>query len=66
MTKLRNIFARMRKDESGATMVEYSILIGLITALAILTIVAVGGFVDTSWTNLCTDLNTAVPGSCVP
>ena len=35
MAKLGTFFARMRKDEEGATMVEYSILIGIITVLAI-------------------------------
>ena len=58
MTRLRGLFTRVRKDENGATMVEYSILIGLITALVITLIVAVGGFVSGAWTALCDALDT--------
>jgi len=56
MTRLRGFFARLRKDEKGATMVEYSILIGIITAVAITFIIGVGAFVTSAWTTLCTDL----------
>ena len=44
--------AKLRKDESGATMIEYSVLIGLITVAVIAAIVFVGGWVGTQWTNL--------------
>ena len=40
------------RDERGASMVEYSILIGIITAAAIATIVVIGGKVKTAWTTL--------------
>jgi pilus assembly protein Flp/PilA len=56
MANLRGFFARLRKDENGATMVEYSILIGIITAITIGFIIGVGEFVDTAWTDLCTNL----------
>jgi pilus assembly protein Flp/PilA len=42
------------RDERGASMVEYSILIGIITAAAIATIVLVGGKVTAAWTTLNT------------
>lgn len=58
MTYLKNLLARVRKDEKGATMVEYSILIGLITAAVIAAIVFVGGWVGTQWS----DLQTALQG----
>jgi pilus assembly protein Flp/PilA len=54
MTKVRGFFTRLRKDEKGATMIEYSILIGIITAVAIGFIVAMGGFVSGAWSSLCT------------
>jgi pilus assembly protein Flp/PilA len=44
--------AKFRKDESGAALIEYSVLIGLITVAVIATIVLVGGWVGTQWTNL--------------
>jgi pilus assembly protein Flp/PilA len=40
------------KNESGASLVEYSLLIGLITVAVVATIVIVGGWVATQWTNL--------------
>src|SRR5215813_6335057 len=41
---------RFAADESGATMVEYTILIGLITVVAIALIAAVGSWVQNAWT----------------
>lgn len=45
-----------RSDEEGASLVEYSILIGLISAAVIGAIIIVGGFVTTTWTGLGTTL----------
>ena len=50
MTKLLIFFDRLSANESGATMVEYTILIGLITVVAIALIAAVGTWVQNSWT----------------
>ena len=50
MTKLTALL----RDERGASMVEYSILIGLITAVAIAMIAAVGVKVGAAWTTLNT------------
>lgn len=57
MTNLKKLFARVRKDENGATMIEYSILIGIITAIAIGFILGVGTYVQNAWSGLCDDLN---------
>ena len=54
MTKLGVFLARLRRNEKGATMIEYSILIGLISAAVITIIVAVGAWIVTRWTNLQT------------
>ena len=40
------------KNESGASLVEYSLLIGLITVAVVATIVLVGGWVALQWNNL--------------
>jgi pilus assembly protein Flp/PilA len=53
MTNLKRFFARVRKDENGATMIEYSILIGIITAAAIALIVTMGDYVAGAWSDLC-------------
>ena len=54
MTRLGVFFARLRKDNSGATMIEYSILIGIITVAAIAMIGLMGGYVTEQWTELVT------------
>jgi pilus assembly protein Flp/PilA len=56
MKKLMTIARQFRDDEEGAAMIEYTVLIGLITAGVILMIVAVGGWVTTEWTALNTTL----------
>ena len=50
MTKLVIFCDRFSANETGATMVEYTILIGLITVVAIALIAAVGAWVQNSWT----------------
>jgi pilus assembly protein Flp/PilA len=57
MQKLRNFVARFRKDESGAALIEYSVLIGLITAAVIATVILVGTWVTGEWSTL----NAALP-----
>jgi pilus assembly protein Flp/PilA len=60
MKKLMTMTRQFRDDENGAAMVEYSILIGIITAAVIGLIVVVGGYVTTAWSTLCTNLGTSV------
>ena len=50
-------------DESGATMVEYTILIGLITVVAVALIAGVGGWVKRSWTTVNSTLASVSVGS---
>ena len=52
MTRLGVFFARLRKDQKGATMIEYSILIGIITVLAIASIALMGDYVASQWAAL--------------
>ena len=58
MNNLNNLFARLLKDEGGATLVEYSVLIGMITALLILLVLGVGDWASDAWTSLCTAVST--------
>jgi pilus assembly protein Flp/PilA len=53
MTKL---LAKFRKNEEGAALIEYSILIGLITAAVIALIALVGPWITAQWTTLTTAL----------
>ena len=56
-SKLAGILREIREDSSGAALVEYSVLIGLITALAIAFIFGVGQFVAGAWSELCAHLS---------
>ena len=53
-----DLLKQLGRDEEGASLVEYSILIGLITAAVITLIVAVGGKVTNAWTALNTNMST--------
>ncbi len=52
----RKWFVRLRKDEDGATLIEYSILIGLLTVAVIALVLAVGGWISDKWTTLNSNL----------
>lgn len=73
MNRLLDVARQFRDDDNGAAMVEYSILIGIIAAASIVAVIAIGGWVGSQFTGLCTNLNgkglTAAGGaggSCVP
>jgi pilus assembly protein Flp/PilA len=44
------IARQIRDDEDGAAMIEYTILLGIITAAVIATIILVGTWVTGQWT----------------
>ncbi len=46
---LADLRHRFTRDKDGAALIEYSILIGLITVLAVATIALVGTWVSTKW-----------------
>lgn len=51
------LVAKFARDERGVTMLEYSILLGIITVAAITAIVFAGGWVGNQWTDLTGELN---------
>jgi pilus assembly protein Flp/PilA len=53
------LLSRLGKDEDGASMVEYSVLVGLITVGVIALVVRVGAWITAEWTTLCTTLTTS-------
>lgn len=57
MKKLMTMTRQFRDDENGAAMVEYSILVGIIAAVSLLAILAIGGWVGDQFTGLCKNLN---------
>ncbi|MCA0049885.1 Flp family type IVb pilin [Mesorhizobium sp. B283B1A] len=73
MKKLMTMTRQFRDDENGAAMVEYSILIGIIAAASIVAVIAIGGWVGSQFSGLCTklagkglDAAGTGTGACVP
>ncbi len=48
----RKYFVRLRKDEEGATLIEYSLLIGLLTVAVIALVISVGSWISNKWSTL--------------
>jgi len=65
MTKLVTFLKTFSADESGATMVEYAIMIGLIAALLIVALLLVSGYLVNAWTYLTDQLGTQTPFTTV-
>ena len=59
MNNFANIVRRFREEEDGAAMVEYSILVGVISAAAITAIIMISNYVTAAFSGLCDDLNAA-------
>jgi len=57
MKKLMTMTRQFRDDENGAAMVEYTILLGIITVAVIASIIIVGTWVTGKWTALTLALN---------
>lgn len=59
---MKTLMLRFLKDESGATMVEYAILVALIAVAVIATVVLVGQEIDTKFNEVLTALQGAGAG----
>lgn len=57
MRKAIQLLKKFRKDEEGAALVEYTVLLGVMLVAVVSTIVLVGGWVNTKWTALWTALS---------
>jgi pilus assembly protein Flp/PilA len=53
---LLQLIARFRRDESGAALVEYGLLVGLIAVICVVAITAVGTQVSTLFSNIASQL----------
>jgi pilus assembly protein Flp/PilA len=47
-----NFVRRLGKDEGGASLIEYTVLLGILLIAVLTTIGAVGGWINNKWTNL--------------
>jgi len=57
MRKARDLLVTIAKDEKGAALVEYTVLLGVMLVAVIGTIALVGGWVNTKWSALLTALS---------
>jgi pilus assembly protein Flp/PilA len=64
----KDIAIKLWKDESGASLLEYAVLIGLITAASVTAITNLGGAINTKFTDMTTLLtgSTTTGGSGDP
>jgi pilus assembly protein Flp/PilA len=58
----RNILARIIKDESGATAIEYGLIVALVSMAAIAGYTQLGGALNTFFS----DVGTSLAGATVP
>jgi pilus assembly protein Flp/PilA len=56
MKKLISIARELNKDESGAAFIEYTVLLGVILAVTIAVVTAVGTWASGQWTLLNSSL----------
>jgi pilus assembly protein Flp/PilA len=56
LSRLRPVLNRFKKDENGAALIEYTVLIGILLVAVIAIIVFVGGWVSGQWSALSTSL----------
>ena len=52
MSKVTSFIKKLRRDEDGAALIEYTVLLGILVVAVIGTIVLVGGWVSGQWTTL--------------
>ncbi|MFO1059987.1 MAG: Flp family type IVb pilin [Dongiaceae bacterium] len=59
MCDLIRFLDRLVKDESGATLVEYTLLVGLISIAVVAILIALRGPLSVIWTGVQTSLSNA-------
>ena len=59
ITTFAHMLSLRIKDERGATAVEYGLMVALIAVVIIAAVAALGGVLNTSFTDTCTAIDTA-------
>ena len=62
MTAIKTFFTDLRTDEDGASFLEYTVLLGIILAVSIGVLTAVGGYAETIWIAMSGIMATASSG----
>ena len=58
MSKVTSLMKKLRRDEDGAALIEYTVLLGIFIVAVIATITLVGTWVSGQWNTLQTSLPT--------
>jgi pilus assembly protein Flp/PilA len=56
MSKFQNLIQKLRRDEDGAALIEYTVLLGILLVAVIVSIGTVGTWVSARWTSLAASL----------
>jgi pilus assembly protein Flp/PilA len=56
LRRAKSFAVRLWRDEKGASLLEYSVLIGIILAVTVAAVIFVGSWANTQWTVLKTGL----------
>jgi pilus assembly protein Flp/PilA len=56
---VRKAFNRFVRDESGQDLIEYGLILGLITAISVAAITAIGTQTKAFYTSLCSAIGTS-------
>jgi pilus assembly protein Flp/PilA len=54
MSKVMSLIGRLRRDEDGAALVEYTVLLGILLVGVIVTIGLIGTWISGKWQELAT------------
>ena len=54
------LFSRLRKDDSGATLIEYTVLLSFLSVAVIFLVIAVGDWVTDKWSSLDSSLQQTI------
>lgn len=66
MKSITSFFRGFHADDSGAAFIEYTALLGVILAVGLATLGAVGVWVGDVWEYLCTNLPSDTVAACAP
>ena len=62
MRKALEVVKKFAKDEEGAALIEYTVLLGVLIVAVVTSIGLVGGWVQTKWAGFCGALTGVVNG----
>jgi pilus assembly protein Flp/PilA len=56
MPRVRKAIRQLREDEAGAALIEYTVLIGVITGAVMVSVLAIGTWASGRWADLAASL----------